>query len=56
MRIDEAGRDDQIGSVDHALGAFVDLADRGNAIAGNGDVGTEARRTGPVHHRAIFDQ
>ena len=46
--VDEAGRHDQTARVDLLAPGAVDLADRGDAIAGDGDVAFERRRAGAV--------
>ena len=42
--VDEARRDDEVGSVDHALRALVDVAERDDAAVLDADVGMTARR------------
>src|SRR5579872_4267990 len=54
MRVDEAGRDDKAAGVD--LTSAGDTADRSlsdDAIAGNREIGPEARRSGAVDDRAV---
>src|SRR5260370_11203540 len=56
MRVDEAGRHDQVAGVDGLAGAIADLANFGKASAGNRDVGAIARRAGAVNHHPVADQ
>ncbi len=56
MKIDEAGRDDRILSVDHkASEAGRAAADLRDLALANPDVGAIARHAGAVDHRSIFD-
>ena len=51
VRVDEPGRQDEVGAVDRARGGVVDVADRDDAPVGHRDVGHPARRTRAVDHR-----
>ena len=55
MRIDEAGGDNQSVGVDYLGGAVFDFADFGDFAVRNRDVTLEARRSGTVNDRSIFD-
>ena len=56
--VDEPGRHDMAGGVDDAGGARRGEAgsDRHDAIAGDGDIGPQTRRTGAVDDRAVRDE
>jgi hypothetical protein len=56
VRIDKAGRHDQIGSVDLASGLLLDAADLNHFAAVNGDIRPIARAAATVHHRAVLYQ
>lgn len=57
VAVDEAWGDDAAGGVDDALrGGAVRLADEGDFIAGNGDVGLVSIRAGSVDYRSVFDE
>src|SRR5208283_1919453 len=56
MRIDEAGRHDEVAGVDDLARAVLDFADFGDASAADCDVGLKARRAGAVNHGAVADQ
>ena len=58
VRVDEAGGDDAPRRVDGARGRRrVELAaDRGDALARDGDVGAHARRPRPVDHRPALEE
>ena len=55
MRIDEAGSDHQSVGVDYLGGAVFDFADFGDFAVRNRDVTLEARSSGTVNDRSIFD-
>ena len=56
--VDEAGSDDQAGGVDGALGRqrSIGLADEGNAIADDADVGVNPRIAAAIDHAAVADE
>ena len=55
--VDEARRDDEVGGIDAGLRlAAIEPADRGDAIAGDADVGAIPRRAAAIDHAAIGDQ
>ena len=57
MRVDEAWRDDAPHRVDRDVGGRIaEVADGGDAITADRDVGAIARGTGAVDHRAAPDQ
>ena len=56
VRVDEAGRDDQVGRIDNLLRALGDLADLDDLAARNRDIGAPRRATGTINDRSVFNQ
>ena len=54
MRIDKAGRDDQIRRVDHLGGGTVNVTDANDTAAGRGDVTAPSRRSAAIHDSTVF--
>ena len=56
-QVDEARRDDQSAGVDPLLGLrILQIADRSDAIADDGDIGAEPGRAGPIDDPAAGDE
>ena len=56
VRVNETGRDDEIGSVDRVRGRPVDFSDVDDDPVANTDVGVHAGRTGAVDDGSVSDQ
>ena len=55
--VDEAGAHDLAGRVDDLLrGRVAEPPDRGDAVAGDADIGLEPRQPGPVHDATVADE
>ena len=56
VRVDEAGRDDAVGGVDHARGGLGDAADLRDPARVHRNVGVPPRRAAAVDDKAVLDQ
>jgi len=56
VRVDEPGRDDQVGRVDCFLRALGDFADFDDLAVCDRDIGAPRRSAGPIDHCSVFDQ
>src|SRR5713101_7536783 len=56
VRVDKAGRDHEVGSVDRPCGAVHDFADFDNSAVCNRHVRAIAGRASPIDYGSIFDQ
>jgi len=55
MRIDEAGRDDQVRRIDRFRGAVGNFSDLRDLSVLDRDVGASAKRAGAVDNRSVLD-
>src|SRR5713101_2002063 len=55
-RVDKAGRDDEVGSVDRPRGAVYDFTDFDDSAVCNRHVRAIAGRSSPIDHGSVLDQ